>query len=46
VTATRGNHGQSLAGPRAARRCRCTVYVPEGNSPEKNDAMTARRRAA
>lgn len=39
VTATRGNHGQSI--PFAARRhgVPVTVVVPEGNSPEKNRAM-------
>lgn len=41
VTATRGNHGQSL--PYAARRygVAVTVCVPQGNSPEKNAAMRA-----
>ncbi len=41
VTATRGNHGQSVA--YAARRAgkRVTVVVPEGNSREKNAAMRA-----
>ena len=41
VTATRGNHGQSVA--YAARRAgkRVTVVVPEGNSREKNAAMHA-----
>ena len=41
VTATRGNHGQSQA--RAARRAglSATVYVPKGNSVEKNAAMGA-----
>ena len=41
VTATRGNHGQSI--PFAARQfCRQVhVYVPEGNSKEKNAAMRA-----
>lgn len=41
VTATRGNHGQAI--PFAARRYRRTVhvYVPEGNSVEKNAAMRA-----
>ena len=41
VTATRGNHGQSQA--RAARAAGMTarVYVPHGNSPEKNAAMRA-----
>lgn len=39
VSATRGNHGQSIAF--AARRAglRCVIYVPHGNSPEKNAAM-------
>ena len=39
VTATRGNHGQSI--PFAARMYdrRVHVYVPEGNSAEKNAAM-------
>lgn len=41
ITATRGNHGQSI--PFAATRygVPVTVYVPEGNSPEKNRAMRA-----
>lgn len=41
ITATRGNHGQSI--PFAARRygVPVTVYVPEGNSVEKNRAMEA-----
>lgn len=41
ITATRGNHGQSI--PFAARRygVPVTVYVPEGNSAEKNRAMEA-----
>ena len=41
VTATRGNHGQSL--PFAARGTGLvvTVVVPEGNSVEKNAAMRA-----
>jgi threonine dehydratase len=41
VSATRGNHGQSLA--YAARRhgMRCVIYVPRGNSADKNDAMRA-----
>ena len=39
VTATRGNHGQSI--PFAARRhgLKTTVFVPHGNSAEKNAAM-------
>jgi threonine dehydratase len=41
ITATRGNHGQSI--PFAARRegIAATVLVPEGNSIEKNAAMRA-----
>jgi threonine dehydratase len=41
ITATRGNHGQSI--PFAASRygVPVTVYVPEGNSTEKNAAMQA-----
>jgi threonine dehydratase len=41
ITATRGNHGQSIA--LAARRAgiRCVIVVPEGNSVEKNAAMRA-----
>ena len=41
ITATRGNHGQAVG--LAARRFKlpATVYVPHGNSVEKNDAMRA-----
>ena len=41
VTATRGNHGQSIA--LAAKRydIPCVIVVPEGNSTEKNAAMKA-----
>jgi threonine dehydratase len=41
ISATRGNHGQSLAF--AARRygVPVTIYVPYGNSTEKNRAMRA-----
>ena len=41
ITATRGNHGQSI--PFAARRegIAATVVVPKGNSIEKNAAMRA-----
>lgn len=41
ITATRGNHGQSV--PFAASRygVPVTVYVPQGNSEEKNRAMKA-----
>lgn len=41
VTATRGNHGQSQARAARAAGLRALVYVPEGNSVEKNAAMRA-----
>src|SRR6185437_6439589 len=41
VTATRGNHGQSVALAAARQGIRCTIVIPEGNSPEKNAAMRA-----
>lgn len=39
VTATRGNHGQSLALAASAAGLRALIVVPEGNSIEKNKAM-------
>ncbi len=39
VTASTGNHGQSLALACRLERVPCTVYVPVGNNPEKNAAM-------
>src|SRR5436305_9199917 len=41
VTATRGNHGQSLAFACHRAGIACTVVVPFGNSTEKNAAMRA-----
>jgi threonine dehydratase len=41
VTATRGNHGQSLAFAGARARVPVTIVVPHGNSTEKNGAMRA-----
>ena len=41
VTATRGNHGQSIAFAAARHGLSCVVVVPEGNSPDKNRAMQA-----
>ena len=41
ITATRGNHGQSIATSCARHGIPCTIVVPEGNSAEKNAAMTA-----
>ena len=41
VTATRGNHGQSLAFAGARAGVPVTIVVPHGNSTEKNGAMRA-----
>ncbi len=40
-TATRGNHGQSQARAATAAGMIAKIYVPEGNSSEKNAAMAA-----
>jgi threonine dehydratase len=39
ISATRGNHGQSIAAAAARNGVRAVIVVPEGNSPEKNAAM-------
>ncbi|SDA89943.1 threonine dehydratase [Pseudomonas sp. NFACC15-1] len=39
VTATRGNHGQSLALAATALGLKALIVVPQGNSVEKNNAM-------
>ena len=41
VSATRGNHGQSLAFAGRAHARSVTIFVPHGNSVEKNAAMRA-----
>ncbi len=41
VSATRGNHGQSIALAAAKVGIAATIVVPEGNSVEKNAAMRA-----
>ncbi len=41
ISATRGNHGQSIGWAARAHGVRCTIVVPRGNSPEKNAAMRA-----
>ncbi|WP_372614935.1 threonine dehydratase [Aquicoccus sp.] len=41
VTATRGNHGQSQARAATAMGLRAKIFVPHGNSTEKNAAMRA-----
>jgi len=41
VSATRGNHGQSIAFAAARHGLAATIVVPRGNSVEKNAAMRA-----
>lgn len=41
VTASTGNHGQSIAMACQMAGVRCTVFVPDGNNPDKNAAMRA-----
>jgi len=41
ISATRGNHGQSLAFAARRHALAATIYVPRGNSVEKNRAMRA-----
>ena len=39
ISATRGNHGQSVAWAARVHGLPCTIVVPQGNSVEKNAAM-------
>lgn len=41
ISATRGNHGQSIGWAARAHGVRCSIVVPRGNSVEKNAAMRA-----
>jgi threonine dehydratase len=41
VTATRGNHGQSIAFAASRAGLKAKIFVPHGNSREKNAAMRA-----
>lgn len=41
ISATRGNHGQSMGWAARAHGVACTIVVPRGNSLEKNAAMRA-----
>ena len=41
ITATTGNHGQSIAVACQREGVPCTIVVPRGNNPEKNAAMRA-----
>ena len=39
ISATRGNHGQSIAFAAARANVPATIYVPSGNSPDQNSAI-------
>ena len=41
ISATRGNHGQSMGWAARRHAVACTIVVPRGNSVEKNAAMRA-----
>jgi threonine dehydratase len=41
ITATRGNHGQSVAFAASRHHIPATIVVPQGNNPEKNALMRA-----
>jgi threonine dehydratase len=41
ATASTGNHGQSIAYASQLEGVTCTVFVPDGNNPEKNAAIRA-----
>lgn len=41
ISATRGNHGQSMGWAARRHGVACTIVVPQGNSVEKNAAMRA-----
>jgi threonine dehydratase len=41
ISATRGNHGQSMGWATRTHGIACTIVVPHGNSVEKNAAMGA-----
>ena len=41
ISATRGNHGQSIALAASRSGLRAVIYIPQGNSVEKNAAMRA-----
>jgi len=41
ITATTGNHGQSIAMACQREQVPCTIVTPLGNNPEKNAAMRA-----
>ena len=44
ISASTGNHGQSVAFASQRAGVPCTVAVPRGNNPQKNAAMRALRR--
>ena len=44
ISATRGNHGQSIAFAAARTGIPATIYVPRNNSRDQNSAIAAFRR--
>jgi threonine dehydratase len=41
ISATRGNHGQSIAFAARRNAVRATIYLPHGNSPDQNASIEA-----
>jgi threonine dehydratase len=41
ISATRGNHGQSIAFAASRAGIPATIYLPKGNSPDQNSAIAA-----
>jgi threonine dehydratase len=41
ISATRGNHGQSIAFAASRAGVPATIYLPKGNSPDQNSAIAA-----
>ena len=41
ISATRGNHGQSIAFAAGRAGVAATIYVPTGNSPDQNSSISA-----
>src|SRR5271156_3648531 len=41
ISATRGNHGQSIAYAAARAGLSATIYVPRGNTPDQNSAVAS-----
>ena len=46
ISATRGNHGQSIAFAAARDGISATIFVPRGNSPDQNSAIACNAKVA